>query len=271
MSATLPLRRSSPLQKRVHDFLDPEVEESRWSRLYGIGIQLLILLNVAALVVETVPGVRERWGAALDAVELVSVAVFTTEYVLRLWAAPADRGYHGRLRYATRPMMVVDLLAVLPFWLAWGDLRALRTLRFLRILRLAKLARYSAALRSIGRVFGKVKEELAVTLFVVVVLLFVSSTLMYYAENAAQPDKFSSIPASMWWAICTLTTVGYGDVFPITPLGRAMASAIAVLGVGMFALPAGILGSAFSEEIRRARAAREGECCGQCGRPFREP
>ncbi|MCE5278070.1 MAG: ion transporter [Planctomycetaceae bacterium] len=140
----------------------------------------------------------------------------------------------GRLRAAASPMMLIDLLAILPFYLPFidADLRFLRSLRLLRIFRLAKIARYSNALQTLGRVLGNHKVELAATGFVMLILLILSSTLMYYAENDAQPQAFSSVPASMWWAVATMTTVGYGDMCPVTPLGKVLGSFIAILGIG---------------------------------------
>jgi voltage-gated potassium channel len=145
-----------------------------------------------------------------------------------------------------------------------ADLRSLRVLRFARIFRIAKLARYSEALRSIGRVLEAKREELIVTFLAGAMLLVVSATVMYFAENAAQPEAFSSIPASIWWGVATLTTVGYGDVYPVTAVGRLIGSFVAVLGVGMFALPAGILGSGFLDELQKERA--ESPRCPGCGR-----
>jgi voltage-gated potassium channel len=139
----------------------------------------------------------------------------------------------------------------------------LRMLRIMRIMRLAKLGRYSDSLQTLGRVVAGKKEQLISTVFILVILLIIASCLMYYAENETQPDHFSSIPAAMWWAVTTLTTVGYGDVFPLTTVGKLLGSVIAVLGIGMFALPTGILGAGFVEEMERRRQSRN---CPHCGK-----
>jgi voltage-gated potassium channel len=242
--------------------------QSALGRAVTRGVLGLIALNVTALVVGTVPAVATRYGRALFWFEAFSVAVFTLEYVARLWACGADpryRGISGAFRWARTPMAMVDLLVVLPFYIpASGvDLRFLRLLRLFRVLRIAKLARYSEALQLLGRVLVRKRGEMAATGSVLVVLLLGASSMMYFAEHEAQPEVFSSIPASFWWAIVTLTTVGYGDVFPITAAGKAMGALVAILGIGLFALPAGILGSGFVEEIQdRDRT------CPHCGEPI---
>jgi voltage-gated potassium channel len=148
-------------------------------------------------------------------------------------------------------MGLVDLVAILPFYLPFisGHFTFFRVIRLVRIFRLFKLVRYSAALASLEIVLKKRKEELFSTLFVLFLLLLCVSSLMYYAENSAQPEAFSSIPKAMWWGVATLTTVGYGDVYPITAIGRIMGAFVAVLGIGLFALPAGIIGASYLDEI----------------------
>jgi voltage-gated potassium channel len=162
-------------------------------------------------------------------------------------------------------MAVVDLAAVLPFYLPFLglDLMFLRSLRLVRIARLGKLNRYSQAMQLLGKVVWNRRAELASSVLVLLVLLVVVSSLMYYAERDAQPDRFGDIPSAMWWGVATLTTIGYGDTYPVTALGKALATVAAVLGIGMFALPTGILGSAFVEELQaRRRPAR----CPHCGK-----
>jgi voltage-gated potassium channel len=235
-----------------------------------IVILALIVANVLALILESVASIYGAYRLWFRSLEVVSVAVFSVEYLLRAWSSVEDRrfaGAGGRLRYMASPLAIVDLLAVLPFWLPMigGDLRILRTLRLFRIFWLGKLGRYSDALQTLGRVVAAKRAELAITGALGAALLLIASSLMYFAENAAQPEVFSSIPASMWWAVATLTTVGYGDVYPITPVGRVLGSVIAVLGIGMFALPTGILGAAFTEELQAHRASVPGRCS-RCGK-----
>lgn len=234
----------------------------------------LIFLNVAALVLETLPGLGPRTRAAFYAFEVFSVAVFSAEYVLRVWACTASPEYRhplwGRLRFALTPLAIVDLLAILPFYIPATavDLRFMRAVRLLRVFRILKLGRYSSALTTIARVVRSRKEELVGTL--VILLLLLASSLMYLAENEAQPEQFSSIPATMWWGIITITTIGYGDMYPITPIGKLLAAVIAVLGIGMFALPTSILGAAFLEEIQSRQPKPARGTCPHCGLPLDE-
>jgi len=255
---------------RVHLLLEPS-EGERLGRWVDGAILLLIALNVVALVLETVEPIRQRAPGLFYWFEFLSVLVFSVEYVLRLWSITVDPRYahpvRGRVRYALTPLLLIDLLAVLPFYLPFlgVDLRVFRAARLFRIFRVAKLGRYSVALQTFGRVIRSTREQLLTTLMLLLVLLLFSASLLYYAENEVQPEAFSSIPAAMWWGIATLTTVGYGDVYPITGIGRLMAAAVAILGIGMFALPTGILGSAFVEEIQN-RDRSGTVTCPHCGK-----
>lgn len=237
---------------------------------YDVFLSILVVVNVAAVVVETVPEIIAVYAGAFKTLEIFSVIVFTLEYLVRLWACPADPRYDnswkGRLRYATSFLSVVDLLAILPFYMGtWfsGDLRVLWALRLLRLLRVLKLGRYSTALALMGRVLRLKSNDLIATIFALFVLIVLAASVMYHAEFQAQPDKFTSIPASMWWAVATLTTVGYGDIYPITWIGKLTASVIAILGIGLFALPAGILADGFSELRRLEQTSTK--TCPHCG------
>lgn len=262
-----------PARRRTWEIVEVAKTGDSLSRTFDIVILTLIFLNVLAVFVGSVESVERRWARALELFEAVSVAVFTVEYLARLWSCTVDERFsgslRGRLRFARRPMTIVDLLAILPFFLPFlgVDLRSLRALRLLRLVRVVKVARYYSSLRLLGNVFRSKKEELVLTTVVMGLLVVVSSSLVYYCENAAQPDLFSSIPATMWWAIATLTTVGYGDMYPVTVMGRLFAGVIAVLGIGMFALPTGILGAGFVEEIQRSKEPQE--FCPHCGRELR--
>lgn len=221
----------------------------------------LILLNVFAVIFDSMPGHTADVQLALDRFETFSVVVFSIEYLARILFATREAGYAqpilGRIRYALRPMMLLDLLVLLPVWLPFVanvDLRTLRVLRMFRVFRVLKLGRYSSSMQVLGLAVRSRRGELLVAVFTVTMMLLVASSLMYSIENEAQPDKFSSIPAAMWWAIATFTTVGYGDVTPITPLGKLLGGLSAMLGIGLFALPAGILASAFSESLKRHRS-----------------
>lgn len=218
-------------------------------------IAALIVVNVVAVMLETVDPLFAAYGREFLAFEAISVTIFTIEYFGRLWAATEHPEYDhpiwGRLRYAVSPYMIIDLLAILPFLLgAIVDLRFLRALRLLRFLRLLKLARYSESIQLFFDALRLKREELVIASIVGTILLLVASGGMYFAERNAQPDAFSSIPAALWWGVVTLTTVGYGDVTPVTPLGQVLGAVVAVMGIGIFALPASILASGFIEAAR---------------------
>ena len=234
------------------------------------GIMLLIVANVLAVMLETVDPLFHAYGRAFFGFEVISVAIFSVEYLGRLWAATEHPEYShpvwGRVRYALSPYMLIDFLAIAPFFFAaLIDLRFLRALRLIRFLRLIKLARYSESLQLFVNAIRMKREELVITSIVGTIILLLSSSMMYFAERAAQPDVFSSIPAALWWGVITLTTVGYGDVHPVTPIGQALGAGVAVTGIGLFALPASILASGFIE------AARDGTArCPHCGEEILE-
>jgi len=255
------------IRKRVYEILEVGKKGDRVSKGFDIFIIVLIGLNIIALILESDKNIFSVSPHFYKYFEIVSVIIFSIEYVLRVWSCVENPKYTfptGRIKYVFTFMSLVDLFAVLPFYipLLGIDLRFLRAIRMLRIARIAKFGRYSRSLQIINRVFKERKEQLICAVFFLIVLLTISSSLMYYAENSAQPESFESIPKSMWWAVATLTTVGYGDVYPITPLGKLMASFIAILGIGMFALPTGILGAGFMEEINKNKKV---QICPHCG------
>jgi len=232
---------------------------------------ILILANGIAVILETVRPIYTRHEKAFALFEIFSVAVFAIEYLARIWVCTLDKKFRapiaGRIRYALTPLAVVDLMAILPFFLSAvlpADLRMLRILRLARLARLLKLAKYSDSINTIGNILRKKQEELVISACLVAILLLLSSSTLYYIERAKQPKAFSSIPATMWWGVATLTTVGYGDVYPVTPLGKFVGALVAILGVGMFALPAGILASGFNEYFDAKKNAEETHCpnCG---------
>jgi voltage-gated potassium channel len=258
-----------PIRQRVWEMLDAEGPMDAAERRIGAFLLALIALNVAAVVLQSVRSLDLRFSGAFRAFEAVSVLVFSTEYLARLWSCTTDPRYRGavlgRLRFALTPMALVDLFAVLPFFAAATavDLRVLRGARLFRILRLLKATRYIAAMRLFRHVLRTRREELVLTTAVMSMLLVMAASVMYLAENGAQPEKFSSIPASMWWAVATLTTVGYGDVYPVTPLGRLAGGCIAILGLGFFALPTAILGAGFVDAVQTLKSP---PACPHCGK-----
>jgi len=259
MRGAKPSRERRDLKLRVREILEVAQPGDVPSRIFDIFILALIFLNVVAVVIGSMRAIDERYGLLLHRFELFSVVAFSVEYVARVWSCVSHNEYSkpftGRLRFMLRPMILIDLLAVLPFYLSFvhADLRFLRAIRLFRIFRVAKLGRYSTSVRLFGRVFKESKEELVITLAIMILLIIVSSSLLYFAENEAQPDKFPNIPSTMWWSVVTLTTVGYGDIYPITPLGKFFASLMAIMGIGMFALPTGILGANFVGQVQKKK------------------
>jgi len=247
-----PPRRPS-LRRRVHFTLEVDRHGDRLSRFVDHALVLLIIANVVVAILQTVDEYYAAAPWAFEAFERASIVVFGLEYALRVWACVEEEAYGasgvgGRLRFALTPMMLLDLsVLVLPLYF---DLRPLRVLRLLR------LGRYSSRLRLFGDVIRQKREELFVGLFVAIVLLIACSTAMYHVERGTPGGHFTSIPETMWWGVATLTTVGYGDVYPTTDLGKALGSLVALLGVGVFALPAGILASGFSEALQADRESR---------------
>jgi voltage-gated potassium channel len=268
-----PPEETASARARAHRILEVAAADDATSRAFDVSLMCLIVANLVAAILETVPSLHAEYRRGFELFELASVAVFSLEYAARVWSCTVVPKYGhpvtGRLRFMATPMSLVDLAAILPFYLPFlgFDLRQLRVLRLFRLLRAAKFARYSHSLQLILRVAVKRRGELAGTGALMLMLLVCASTLLYFAEREAQPDAFSSIPAAMWWAITTLTTVGYGDVTPVTTLGRSFAALVAILGIGLFALPTGVLGAAFVEEMRHEAPQR----CPHCGKRIDPP
>ncbi len=263
------------LKRRAHEILRVAAEGDRVSRFFDTSLVVLILLNVVAVILETVQVVHVHYGIYFEAFELFSVIVFTLEYLLRLWTCTMDDRFRhpllGRIHYIFTPLALIDLVAVLPFYLPMVvtlDLRFVRILRLFRLFRLLKIGRYSDSLRTLGSVLKAKKEDLAVTFFALLILLVLISSLLFHFEHDVQPENFPNIPSAMWWGVVTLTTVGYGDVYPITFEGKILGAVAAVLGIGMFALPAGIVASGFAEALQKRRKVRR--YCPHCGRDLYE-
>jgi voltage-gated potassium channel len=241
----------------VHDILEVGGDAHPAGRYVNAFIVVLIFLNAFAFAAETVDDLAVRYGPFFRAFNVFSVAVFSIEYLLRLWSAvdipmlSRMKPWRARLRFATRPIMLIDLFAVLPFYFSWLVPVDLRVLRVLRLFRLLKLVRYSPALQTLGRVIADEYRALLGALLIILVLLLFASTAAYFLEREAQPDKFGSIPAAAWWALATLTTVGYGDIVPVTPLGKLLGGVVMLLGVGMIALPVAIVATGFNRESSR--------------------
>jgi voltage-gated potassium channel len=262
---------SQDLKARIYGILEPGDDDSKYFDPFIMG---LIVLNVVAAVLETVESIQKPYASLFYAFEIFSVAVFSVEYLLRVWSCTENPRFkdpvQGRLRFMITPMALIDLFVVLPFYLPFiiADLRFMRAVRLFRLFRVLKLARYSESLQTFVDVLRLKKEELILMFFAIIILLVVSSSLVYEAEHEAQPEAFASIPAAMWWGIVTLATVGYGDVYPETAWGKLIGSVVVILGIGLFALPTGVLASGFAEVLARRKEAQKMQKmrCPHCGR-----
>ncbi|MGB0589324.1 MAG: ion transporter [Myxococcota bacterium] len=232
----------------------------------------LIAFNVLAVIAETEQEIAVEYATFFLVNETISTLIFSLEYVLRVWVSNALPTYAGersliaRLKYSKTPMALIDFVAIAPFFLSFiqMDLRIARAIRLMRLVRILKIGRYAHAVKTLANVIARKKEELAIATFVTVMVLILSASFMYFAEHEAQPEAFRSIPASMWWAVVTITSVGYGDVSPITGMGKVLGAGICMIGVVIVALPTGILASGFLEEMREQRRGKDTDVFGFC-------
>lgn len=263
------------IKRRTWEVLgaDNHDPKDRLNTVVDMFILVLIVLSVLAVIVESVDSIHTRYEKYFYNLELFVVVVFVVEYLLRVWSCTEDEKYSnqitGRIKFLFNPMSLIDLAAFLPFFLApyimnlaGGDFLTIRLFRMGRVFRLLKAARYIESIGLFHRVALQRKEELVLTGFIMTMLLIISSSIMFALEHSVQPDKFPNIPFTMYWSVTTFTTVGYGDVTPVTPLGKCFSSVIQIIGIGLFALPTAILGSAFHEELQKKKK----QCkCPQCG------
>lgn len=252
--------RSTDVRARVHALLDGPPEDDPWAFGVQISLALVVVLNTVAVVVYTVPSIAHDHWALLNALITVCLVVFTAEYFVRLWActdAPTfPRRMVDRLRFAASFYLIIDLISIVPLFFPIffpSDHALLKAFRLLSIFKLGRYARKSRSLALLRRVVFRKREIFTLMVFFLVFVILFSSTIMYLVEHEAQPGKFSSIPAAIWWSMMTVTTVGYGDIYPVTPLGQAIASLFTLMGVLLLALPSAILASGFIEERHRQK------------------
>lgn len=230
------------MKENIRNIIDST--DHRTGRIVSILIQLLILISVVTFSMETIPDLEPQTRLILRYIEIFTVIIFTIEYLLRVYIA------QNKLKFIFSFYGIIDFLAILPFYLAIGvDLRSLRALRFLRLFRILKLVRYNKAMNQFSRAIKSAKEQIFLFIFITLILVYFSAVGIYYFENQAQPEHFSSIFDSLWWAIITLTTVGYGDVYPITVGGKVFTFFILMIGLGIVAIPTGIISSALTNSV----------------------
>lgn len=262
------------IKKKVYRIVEKGSHGSTSNLVFDYVIMLLIIANAIAILLETFPNVRSTYGQFLHIFEVFSVVVFSIEYILRLYISdlthPSTTKAKSILKFVFSTYGLIDLLAIVPFYLPFLikiDLRFIRILRMMRFVRLFKINRYSSSLNLIWDVVKEKRSELAVTGFLAFLILLIASFLMFHIEGNVQPEKFPNLLASFWWAISTLTTVGYGDVYPITGVGKVIGAFISILGIGVVALPTGIIGSGFMEKIGNKK--QDMECCPHCGKKMK--
>lgn len=243
------------IKNKIFKIIQPTDNSSILSKMFDLVIVTLILINTVTIIAATFSLSALKIRIFLI-IEIVSVIIFSVEYILRLWTAdllyPEKKPFIARIKFFFSPMAIVDLLAILPFYIPFLlpiDLRILRLIRLLRLFRLFKMNRYTSGLSSIGNVLKKKSDQLVSSIFVVFLLMIISSVIMYYFENPVQPDVFSNAFSGLWWAISTFTTVGYGDIYPLTVAGKIFSAIIALLGIGLVAVPTGIISAGFMENI----------------------
>lgn len=260
------------MQGRIFEIIQPDQKNDRASVTFDYVITALILFCVVSVFVGTFK-LSDRVRGVLEIFDAVVSVVFTIEYALRIWTAPLlypeTRTWQARFRYVFSGMALIDLLAILPFYLPLvmpGSLLGLRAIRLLRILRLLKLNRYFDAVSSLGRVIHSKRRELFGSMIMMFLFMLVSSLLMYTVEHEAQPEVFANAFSGLWWAVATLTTVGYGDIYPVTVLGRILGAVIALSGVAAVAIPSGIITTGLIESLKVSHENDKTTiCCPHCG------
>lgn len=256
-------------RKRVYNTLEFSATGRRGLSLYiNISLVSIIFLNSVAIILHTVPEIRNNrhYERFFQNFEIISVALFTIEYFLRIWSCvenPAIKNsWRGRLSYVFSFWAIVDFLGIFPFYftLFTSDFGLIRILRVFRLFRLFRVTRYSRALKMIRSVLLETKEELLICFSFIIFTLLISSSVMYYLEHTIQPERFKSIPATLWWGVITMTTTGYGDMYPMTAAGKFFGGIVLILGIALFALPTGIIASGFMEQIRRDKGRKFIQC-----------
>ena len=253
------------LRQQVFSLLHPTPTSGGLHHLLDKVIILSVLISVVSIILETVPAINAVFGETFHMLEIFTVGLFTLEYVGRVYCICELEKYKhpikGRLRYMMTIGALIDLMAILPFYLGilLKEVFDLRFLRVFRLSRLLKLTRYTGTLNTLLKAVNRERRVLFASAFIMVLLVILTASLGYELEHDAQPDKFDSIPSSMYWAVITLASVGYGDISPITPLGKFMTMVISFIGIGIFAVPAGLMASAFTDQLRIDRETFENE------------
>jgi voltage-gated potassium channel len=255
------INKGRTFRQKVHALVFPSEYGGELHHMFDTFIVIWVVISVIAVVLESVQSIHYLLNLEFLILDAVAVSVFTLEYCLRLYCCVEEPGYQkaitGRLKLAKSTASVIDLLAIAPFFLEvfLHHLFDLRFMRVFRLLRLLKLTRYTGATKSLSQVIAREWPVMAASAFIMLLLVVMTASLGYLFEHEAQPDKFENIPQSIYWAVVTLASVGYGDISPITPAGRAMTIVLALIGIGIFAIPAALLSAAFADQLKSDREA----------------
>jgi voltage-gated potassium channel len=260
-------------KQRIHDIIEPRNNDSIAARLFDLFIISLIILNIFLIIIETVNDFSQDAKDIFRYIEIISVSIFLIEYILRVWVSDLDKPemnpFAARIKYMFSFMALIDLIAILPFFLPFTavDLRILRMIRLLRIFRVLKINRYTNALNTVASVIKRKGSQLILSTLVVIILMVMVSVLIYNIEHEAQPEIFQNAFSGLWWAVNTLTTVGYGDIYPITTAGKILSGIISLLGIGLIAVPTGIISAGFVENITKDKTENKKmrHYCPNCG------
>ena len=255
------LNRERTFRQKIHALVYDSAYGGRLKDFFNVFINVWVLISVLAVVMETVASVSYLINIEFVILDTIAVAIFSVEYMMRIYSAVEEPGHRnpltGRIKQFTNPSTLIDFLAILPFFLE-VLLHHVLDLRFLRIFRLARLLKLTRGSDATGTLFKVIKREwpvMSAAAFVMILLIVLTASLGYLVEHAAQPEKFENIPTAIYWAVITLASVGYGDISPITPIGRAITVVMSLVGIGIFAIPAGLLASAFSDQLHKEREA----------------
>jgi len=261
------------IKRSIYQLVEKGSHGKKYNLYFDYFIASLIILNVLAIAVDSLSSISAELRQGLKIFEIISLLIFTAEFLMRVYVAdlshPADSKVKSIVRFVFSPLGLIDLFSILPFYLPFllpMDLRFLRLLRLLRFMRVFKISHYSQSLTLIGNVVKEKKAELGTTFFVAFILIVVAAFLMYFVEGKVQPDNFNDVFDSFWWALGTLSTVGYGDVYPITTLGKVISAVVSILGIGIVALPTGIISSSFIDKVAKSRLPSKTTTCPHCGK-----
>lgn len=271
-------RKHKTVEQKIYNLIRSDHKDATIANSVDVGLMILVLFSVVVAFMNTF-SLSKNFTTTLGILEIIFVFLFTVEYIIRIWTAefiyPNLSPFRSRLRYARTPMAIVDLLSILPFFLPLFGISSgtLQAIKIVRLLRIFKINRYTNSLSIIARVLKNRASLLFSSIIVILVLIFIAAMLMYDIEHQAQPEVFDNALSAMWWAMATITTVGYGDIYPITTLGRIISALITFLGIGLAAIPTGIISAGFIEEAQKSKeivVQKDHTYCPCCGKPLIE-